>query len=140
MQELNSPPKSCWTVLNVENDPGNVLLMEGMIGRRSDLRLLTAMTGNEGCEMACSLLPDTILLNIGSPAINGFEALKFLLENPATAHIAVIALSSDAYPRQIKNGLKAGFFRYITKPCKLVVLITAIDDALRHAAENRPLE
>lgn len=140
MQELNSPPKSCWTVLNVENDPGNVLLMEGMIGRRSDLRLLTAMTGNEGCEMACSLLPDTILLNIGSPGINGFEALKILLENPATAHIAVIALSSDAYPHQIKHGLKAGFFRYMTKPYKLVVLIAAIDDALRHAAENRPLE
>ena len=140
MQGLNSPPKSCWTVLNVENDPGNVLLMEGMIGRRSDLRSLTAMTGNEGCEMACSLLPDTILLNIGSPAINGFEALKILLENPATAHIAVIVLSSDAYPHQIKNGLKAGFFRYMTKPYKLVVLIAAIDDALRHAAENRLLE
>lgn len=133
MQESNSSSKSCWTVLNVEDDPGNVLLIQEMFKRRSDFRLFTAVTGNERCQLACSLLPDTVLMDIGLPDNNGFEALKILLADPATAHIPVIALSSDAYPHQIEHGIAAGFFRYLTKPYKLADLMAAIDDALRHA-------
>lgn len=134
MKESNRLPKSYWTVLNVESHEGNVRLMEALLARRSDLRLLTAITGNQGCEMARSFLPDTILMDIGVPDISGFEALKSLQENTATAHIPVIAVSSHAHQYQIDKGLKAGFFRYLTKPYKLDDLMNAIDDSLRHAA------
>ena len=137
MEKANHLPKSHWTVLNVENHEGNVLLVEALVARRSDLRLLTARTGNEGCEMARSFLPDTILMAIRLPDISSFEALKMLQGNPATAHIPVIAVSSDSYQYQIDKGLKAGFFRYLTKPYRLYDLMKAIDDALRHAAESQ---
>jgi len=138
MEQANHLPKFHWTVLNVENHMGNVLLVEALVARRSDLRLLTARTGNEGCEMARSLLPDTILMDIGLPDISGFEAMKLLQENSTTTHIPVIAVSSDAYQYQIDRGLKAGFFRYLTMPYRLDELMHAIDDALRHATEGRP--
>ena len=136
METASNLPKTNWTVLNVEDKLSNVQLVEGLLARRSDLRLLTARTGNEGCEMALAFQPDIILMDICLPDISGFEALLILRENPSTAKIPVLAVSSECYPHQIEKGLKAGFFRYLTKPYRLVDLMNAIDDALRHVAEN----
>ena len=125
------------TLLQVEDNPANALLVETLIARRSDLKLLTARDGDQGIEMARSHKPDVILMDINLSGISGLAAMKMLRENPATAHIPVIALSSNAYPRQIEEGLEAGFFRYLTKPFKVNELMDAIDVALRYAAENR---
>lgn len=130
LSNLDTATRSHWTVLNVEDNPANVLMMELIIGRRSDLKLVTATNGRQGIEMACALLPDVILMDIVLPDINGREALAILLGNPKTSHIPVIALSSDAYPDQIKKGLKAGFFHYLTKPYRLTDLMAAIDMAV----------
>ena len=46
------------------------------------------------------------------------EALKVPREDPATAHILIVALSANAMPRDIQKSLEAGFFRYLTKPIK----------------------
>jgi CheY-like chemotaxis protein len=132
VSESNLLPKSHWTVLNIASDQGNALLVETLIAPRGDLRLLTARTGSEGYEMACSIRPDTIVMAVGFRAFNGFEALKLLQGNPATAHIPVIAVSSDSFQHQIDKGLKAGFFRYLTMPYRLDDLMRAIEDSLRH--------
>jgi CheY-like chemotaxis protein len=118
-------------VLNIESDPANALLVEALIARRGDLRFLTARAYSEVYEMARSFRPDTIVMSIGFRALNGFEALKVLQGNPATAHIPVIAVSSDSFQHQIDKGLKAGFFRYLTMPYRLDDLMRAIDDSLR---------
>ena len=83
-------------------------------------------------------MPGVIMLDINLPDIGGLTVLKMLRENSATAHIPVIALSSNAYPGQIAEGLEAGFFRYLTKPFQINDLMDAIGDSLRQAAENRP--
>ena len=101
-----------------------------LIDRRSDLKLLTAHDGSQGIEMALSHKPDLILMDINLPDISGLAAMKMLRGNPATAHIPIIALSSNAYPHQIEEGLEAGFFRYLTKPFKVNELMDAIDVAL----------
>ncbi len=124
-------------LLQVEDNPANVLLVKELLARRNDLKLVTAVNGYQGIEMACSLMPDVILMDINLPDISGLAALKILRKNPATAHIPVIALSSNAYPRQIEEGLEAGFFRYMTKPFKVDEFMDAIDVALRYVAENR---
>jgi CheY-like chemotaxis protein len=140
MEESNNLPRSKWTVLNVEDHRGNALLVEGLLERRGDLRLLQARTGNEACEMARASRPDTILMDIGLPDMSGFDALRILKGNPSTAHIPLIAVSSDSYPDQIDKGLKAGFFRYLTKPYRLHDLMKAIDDSLPQGADSRPPE
>ena len=48
-----------------------------------------------------------------------------------TAHIPVIAFSANAMPGDIKKGLEAGFFRYITKPIKVNEFIAALDETLK---------
>jgi CheY-like chemotaxis protein len=72
-------------------------------------------------------------MDINLPDINGFEALKILLSNPSTAHIPVVALSANAMPRDIKKGLEAGFYRYITKPIMINEFMEALADALDFA-------
>lgn len=126
------------TVLQVEDNQANASVVEQLIGRRSDLALLTATTGFQGIEMAMTHLPEVILLDINLPDIGGQEVLAALRANPLTCHIPVIALSSNAYQKQIQDGLKAGFFRYLTKPFKLDELLSMIDLALDAVAKAPP--
>jgi CheY-like chemotaxis protein len=128
--------KRLHTVLYVEDNPANLKLVEQIIARHPDISLLTAVNGNSGVEIAHASVPDVILMDINLPGINGFEALKILRADPTTAHIPVIALSANAMPRDIERGLKAGFFRYITKPIKVDEFIQALDVALEHAGRK----
>ena len=121
------------TVLYVEDNPANLLLMETLLERRPDIRLLSALDGNRGIEMARASLPDMILMDINLPGISGIEALRILAKDPATAHIPVVALSANAMPRDIVRGLEAGFFRYLTKPIKFKELLDTLDAALQFA-------
>jgi CheY-like chemotaxis protein len=121
-----------YTLLQVEDTESNARLMEAIIAPFSHLKLLTAHGGQEGVDMARLHKPDLILMDINMPLIDGYAALKMLRADPATAHIPVIALSSDAFPRQIEKGLAAGFFGYMTKPYKLDELMHEIEFALLH--------
>jgi CheY-like chemotaxis protein len=107
-----------------------------LIARRSDLKMLTAIDGHMGIQLARAYQPDVILMDINLPGISGFGALEILRKDPATAHIPVMALSANAVPRDIEKGLEAGFFRYLTKPIKVREFMDALDVALHHAAEN----
>jgi CheY-like chemotaxis protein len=118
------------TLLYVEDNPANLKLVEQIIARHPAIRLLTAVNGNSGIEIARLSQPDVILMDINLPDINGFEALKILRSDPATAHIPMLAISANAMPLDIERGLKAGFFRYITKPIKVNEFMEALDVAL----------
>jgi CheY-like chemotaxis protein len=121
------------TLLYVEDNPANLMLVEDLIARRPDIRLLSARDGNRGIEIARASLPDVILMDINLPGISGIRALRILAEDPATAHIPVVALSANAIPRDIAKGLEAGFFRYLTKPIKVNEFMDTLDLALKFA-------
>ena len=124
------------TLLYVEDNPANLMLVEQLIARRSDIRLLTAVNGTLGIELAQASQPEVILMDINLPGISGIEALKILREDPATAHTPIVALSANAMPRDIKNGMEAGFFDYLTKPIKINEFMDALDGALAFAEKN----
>ncbi|MGZ5476642.1 MAG: hybrid sensor histidine kinase/response regulator, partial [Thermoanaerobaculia bacterium] len=124
------------TLLYVEDNPANLKLVEKLVERRHDLRLLSAIDGNRGVELARSCHPDVILMDINLPGISGIEALRILGEDKATAHIPVVALSANAIPRDIQKGLEAGFFRYLTKPIKVAEFMDALNVALEFAEEG----
>jgi len=121
------------TLLYVEDNPANLMLVEDLIARRPDIRLLSARDGTDGIEIARASRPDVILMDINLPGISGLRALRILAEDPATAHIPVVALSANAMPRDIEKGLEAGFFRYLTKPIKVSEFMDTLDVALKFA-------
>jgi CheY-like chemotaxis protein/two-component sensor histidine kinase len=124
------------TMLYVEDNPANLKLVEQLIARRADMSLRTAVNGTLGIELARSIHPKVILMDINLPDISGFEALKILRDDKTTAQIPVVALSANAMPRDIEKGLKAGFLRYLTKPIKVSEFMDALDAALELAENN----
>ena len=118
------------TLLYVEDNTAHLKVVEQLIARRPDMRMLSALNGNLGIEMARASLPDVILMDIALPGISGIQALDILRDDPVTAHIPVLAISAYAQPGDIKKGMKAGFFRYLLKPIKLNEFLEAMDLAL----------
>jgi PAS domain S-box-containing protein len=124
------------TLLYVEDNPANLKLVEQLIARRPDMRLLVATDGDLGVQLARANRPEVILMDINLPGISGIEALKILREDPVTAHIPVVALSANAMPRDVEKGMQAGFFRYLTKPIRVNEFMNTLDVALEFAAEG----
>ena len=121
------------TMLYIEDNPANLMLVEDLIARRPNIRLLTEKDGTHGIETARAFLPDVILMDINLPDMSGLDALRILAEEFPTAHIPVIALSANAMPRDIEKGLAAGFFRYLTKPIRVDAFMDTLDVALKLA-------
>jgi signal transduction histidine kinase len=122
--------RSCRTMLYIEDNPANLKLVEEIIRPRSDLRLMSAPDGQEGIDLARRHLPHVILVDINLPGFDGYEIRRILRADPRTAQIPVIAVSASAKPGDVKRGMEAGFYRYITKPIDIDVFTAAIDNAL----------
>jgi CheY-like chemotaxis protein len=120
-------------ILQVENNPVDAQLLKEIIARRSGLQLLTARNGLQGVEMARSLQPDVVVIDMVMPQVSGLDALNLLRADGQTAHIPVIILSSNAFVSVEKNCLQAGAFAYLTKPYQIGALLASIDSALQYA-------
>jgi CheY-like chemotaxis protein len=95
------------------------------------------VNGTLGVELARASRPEVILMDINLPGISGIDALSILREDPATAHIPVVALSANAMPRDIELGIEVGFFRYLTKPIKVKEFMDTLDVVMEFA-KTRP--
>ncbi len=124
------------TLLYVEDNLANLTLVEQLIARRPEMRLLTATDGIFGIKLARENLPEVILMDINLPGISGIQALKIIREDPLTAHIPVLAISANAMSADIKKGMEAGFFAYLTKPIKVSEFMAALNAALKFAAKH----
>ena len=124
-------------LLYIEDNPANLKLIEQLIARRPDMRLLTAQNGNDGINLARVSLPDVILMDINLPGISGIEAMNILRVDPLTSHIPIVALSANAIPRDIEKGLEAGFFRYLTKPIRVNHFMETMNEVFEFADSAR---
>ncbi len=114
------------TVLHIEDNPVNQVLMEGMLAHRPGVRLLTAGLPETGLAMALQAQPELVLLDIQLPGFDGYEVLRRLRADARTAHIPVIAVSANAMPSDLQHADAVGFADYLTKPLDLSVLLAAV--------------
>lgn len=116
-----------FTVLYIEDNKTNVLLVQDVLSDFSEVNILTAPQAAMGLDLAYAHQPDLILLDINLPGMNGFEALKRLQNMEETHDIPVIALSANAMQKDIDRAMDAGFKDYITKPVNISKLKSTID-------------
>lgn len=117
------------TVLYIEDNPVNVMLMQAMLARLEGVRVLVATRAQQGLSLASEQRPDLVLLDIQLPEMDGFEVLKRLRAHETTGDIPVIAVSANAMQSDIEAGRAAGFVDYLTKPIELDRLHQAVRSA-----------
>jgi len=115
------------TVLYVEDNPTNVLLVERVLARRPAVRLLVATRGDQGLELAGTHHPDLILLDLHLPDTGGEQVLGRLQAEPVTQDIPVVVVSADAMADNIARLRAAGAVDYLTKPFDLAALLAVVD-------------
>jgi len=115
------------TVLYIEDNPVNVLLVERVLARRPATRLLVATRGDQGVELAVTHHPDLILLDLHLPDIGGEHVLGRLRAEPVTQDIPVVVVSADAMADNIARLRAAGALDYLTKPFDLAALLAVVD-------------
>jgi CheY-like chemotaxis protein/anti-sigma regulatory factor (Ser/Thr protein kinase) len=124
---LEVPVDQVNSILYIEDNPVNAIIVSEMLARRKDIVLHLASDGGSGLALARSTRPQLILLDMQLPDFDGFEVLCRLKADPATAAIRCIALSANAVPEDIARALSAGVSDYWTKPLDLGVFMAALD-------------
>jgi CheY-like chemotaxis protein/anti-sigma regulatory factor (Ser/Thr protein kinase) len=117
-------------LLYIEDTVANVRLIEEILRSRPSVRLLPAMMGRLGLELAREHQPDLILLDLHLPDIGGEKVLAQLRAEEATREIPVIMLSADATKRTPGPLLEAGASAYMTKPIGVRQLLEVVDEYL----------
>jgi CheY-like chemotaxis protein len=122
------------SILQVEDNPTNIRLLERILSRRPNVRLVTVQNGTEALQAAQRVEPSLVLLDVNLPDISGREVLARLRAEPATSHIPVVMLSADASPKLIEKLLASGAAAYVTKPLDVNHFLAVIDDVLEQGA------
>ena len=122
-------------ILLVEDNEMN----RDMLSRRRERRgfkVIMALDGAQGVEMARSENPTLILMDMSLPVMDGWTATRTLKDDPATARIPVIGLSAHAMSSDLDKALEAGCDDYDTKPIDLIRLLEKMQTQLDKSRPN----
>jgi len=125
-------------VLVADDDPINRQVLAELL--KPEYTVLLAKNGEQALERASRHAPDLVLLDVMMPDMDGFEVLRRLRADPATAQMAVIFISGLDRPEDEANGLKAGAADYIAKPINATVVMARVALHLQFVRQRRMLE
>ncbi|MED5620763.1 PAS domain S-box protein [Ideonella sp. BN130291] len=118
------------SVLYIEDEPLNVVLMEEVFRTRPAWTLQVAVDGARGLHLARTLKPHLLLIDMNLPDMGGLQVIRELRAHPATAGLRCIAFSADAMREQIDAAMAAGFDAYWTKPIDLRRMLDLLSEEL----------
>jgi CheY-like chemotaxis protein len=119
-------------ILLVEDNEMNMDMLSRRL-LRAGYELVTATDGAQAVLKAQSEAPDVILMDLGLPVIDGWEATRLLKADPDTQTIPIIALTAHVMSGTRESALQAGCNDFDTKPIDLVRLLAKIEIALHQA-------
>lgn len=118
-------------VLYIEDNLSNLKLIQRLLVHRPEVRVIPAMQGHLGLQLAREHRPNLILMDLQLPDMPGGEVLRLLREMTELRDTPVIVISADATPGQVQRLLAAGAWRYLTKPLDVKEFLAVLDEALR---------
>ena len=118
------------TILYIEDDVANYYLLERFLATRKDLKLMSAVQGSIGIELAREHHPDLILLDLNLPDMNGEQVLRTLKSDPATANFRIVAVTGEMMIEREDELRKLGMIDTLMKPYKLSDLSALLDRML----------
>ena len=121
-------------VLLVEDNDANRDMLSRRLARR-DWAVVVATDGREGIEMAISVKPDLILMDMSLPEISGWDATRILKQRDQTRDIPVIALTAHAMASDMEKAMASGCDEFETKPIEFDRLLSKMTTVV---AQRRP--
>ena len=119
-------------ILYVEDNDDNIYMLQNRLERHG-FEVLIARDGASGVELARSERPDLIVMDLGLPVLDGWEATRLLKSDSATRAIPLIALSAHAMAGDRAQAFDAGCDEYDVKPVEWPRLLTKIRALLLRA-------
>lgn len=119
------------TVLIIEDNEQNIYLATFLL-KNSGYRVVQARSGEEGLGQSRKTRPDLILLDIQLPEMDGYEVVRRLKSQPATAAIPVVAVTSYAMAGDREAILAAGCHGYVEKPIDPDTFVATVTAFLNH--------
>ena len=116
---------SNYNILAVDDIPLNLLLVQKMLSRFK-FEIRTADNGQNALDAVAQRKPDLILLDLMMPGIDGFEVIKRLREDPATADIRIVILSALNSNEDVVRGFDLGANDFIMKPIIMEKLLNSV--------------
>jgi DNA-binding response OmpR family regulator len=102
-------------------------------------KVIAAMNGKAGVELAENEEPDLIICDIMMPVLDGYGVLHMLSKNEKTASIPFIFLTAKAERTDFRKGMEMGADDYITKPFSDIELLTAIESRLKKSNQSQKI-
>ena len=116
-------------ILLIEDNEMNRDMLSRRLQRKG-YSVVTAHDGKQGHSLACSEMPDLILMDISLPVMNGWEVTRLLKSNESTRHIPIIVLTAHAWVTDRDKAFQAGCDDYDTKPVEFGRLNEKIENLL----------
>ena len=116
---------SKYNVLAVDDIPLNLLLVQKMLSR-FNFTIRTAANGQQALDAVAAQKPDLILLDLMMPGIDGFEVIRRLRADEATADIQIVILSALNSQEDVVKGFNAGANDFIMKPIIMEKLLSCV--------------
>ena len=116
---------SQYNVLAVDDIPLNLLLVQKMLSR-FNFQMRTAANGQQALDAVVAKKPDLILLDLMMPGIDGFEVIRRLRADSATADIQIVILSALNSNEDIVKGFNVGANDFIMKPIIMEKLLSCV--------------
>ncbi|MDH5359797.1 MAG: ATP-binding protein, partial [Gammaproteobacteria bacterium] len=135
--ETDKPDINNFKILYIEDNLANYKLVSKYLNIVHPCILLHSKTAEDGLEKAINENPDLILMDIGLPGMDGFQALEILKSNRVTSKTPVIALSAHAMKEHIERGMESDFSDYLTKPLDFTKFSTVLNKYISELSQKK---
>ena len=133
---LPAPSDLHGTVLYIEDDPINMVLVESTLKAFPGITMIKAATGAEGIRLARSEWPDLVILDMHLPDMGGLDVVRTLNEEIAGGRLRVALLTADYLSMDIVKAMSLGAYEYWLKPIDVVKLEKSLHRALADKPEG----
>ena len=123
-------------ILYVEDNEDNIYMLNKRLSRKG-YTVVIATDGEQGVRMSHSEDPNLIIMDLGLPVLDGWEAIRQIKSSPETLHIPIIALTAHAMNEDRSKAQEAGCDDFDTKPVNMTRLLEKIQSLLKGKPPHR---